>query len=90
MSENPKQNETIEVLKGLGLSVLLHLIQAPFLAFGPILLMLIGASQLIYQVPAFFILRSRGRMGMAKGILIGGSLTLLLNAACFGLFMSMF
>lgn len=90
MNENRKQSETIEVVKGIGLAVLLHVIQGLFFLFNPVFFALIGVSQLLYLIPAFLILRKRGRMGMAKGILIGAAVTFLLNAACFGLLASMF
>jgi len=90
MNENAKPNETIEVLKGIGLTALLHLIQLLPFYFIPVFAVLIGLSQLVYVVPAFLVLRNQGRMGMAKGVLIGAAVTFLLNAACFGLLLSMF
>src|SRR5262249_26223162 len=47
-----------------------------------------GVSQLIYMVPAILIARRRGRMGLAKGLIIAASLAFLLNASCFVLFWS--
>ena len=48
-------------------------------AFWPPLV--IGVSQLIYMVPAILIARGTGRLGLAKGLAIGASITFLLNAA---------
>ena len=52
-------------------------------AFVPVLL--IGVSQWLYIVPAILIARRTGRPGLAKGFVIGASITFLLNAACWGL-----
>jgi len=91
MNESPKPNETIEVVKGIGVSILLHVLQYLMtIIFSPVLFAFIGVSQLIYQLPAFYYLRSIGRTGMAKGILIGAALTFLLNAACFGILVATF
>ncbi len=45
----------------------------------------IGLSQLVYMMPAILIFRRRGNTETAKGLVIGASLTFLLNAACNGL-----
>ena len=72
---------------GFGLCLLLHLLQVPMLrVLQGMAFWWIGASQLIYIVPAILIAKSRGRPGIVKGLIIGPSLPLLLNAACFGLF----
>ena len=70
---------------GVGLTVLLHLIQLPIamVTFG-VALMLIGVSQLLYIIPAIIIAKRRGRPGIARGLMIGASVTFLLNTACFG------
>ncbi len=44
-----------------------------------------GATQLIYMLPAILIYRHRGRPDVAKGIAIVTAVTFLLNASCFGL-----
>lgn len=92
MSEQlgPRGNETQEVLKGVGLLLLLHLIQVPLFFLNPVSFALIGLSQLIYLIPALIIIRQRGRTAMFKGLIIGGAITFLLNAACFGLLMASF
>lgn len=48
----------------------------------------IGITQLIYMVPAILYARRKGRPGIARGIIIVAALTALLNATCFGIFMS--
>ncbi len=53
-----------------------------------LILVFIGIVQLLYVLPAVFILRRKDRTGMMQGVLIGAGLTFLLNAACFGLLMS--
>ena len=60
-------------------------------AFGGIgvwFVLAFGVTQLIYMVPAILIARRRGRIGMAKGLIIAASLAFLLNASCFVLFWS--
>ncbi len=44
----------------------------------------IGAAQLIYQVPAIALFSRRSRRGIVRGIVLAASLTMLLNAACWG------
>ena len=74
---------------GFGLTFLLHLLQVPMARLGRstsfIPLLIIGLSQLLYIVPAILIAQRKGRPGIVSGLIIGASLTFLLNAACFGL-----
>ena len=73
---------------GLGLCLLLHLLQVPMMRLSrSMALWWIGVSQLVYIVPAILIAKRRGRPGIVKGLIVGASLTFLLNAACFGFFM---
>ncbi len=86
------------VALGLGLTVMFHVIvQVPtfFLLMAiasserglelPILAaMYIGLSQLVYMIPAVLFSRHRGETETAKGLVIGASVTFLLNAACSG------
>ena len=76
-----------EVWKGIGLTVLLHLIQLLFfrITFAPA--WFIGITQLVYIVPAILFFRKRGRTGIVKGLIIGAAITFLLNVACFGYLM---
>jgi len=73
--------------RGLGLLLLLHLIQIPFavVTFG-ISLIAIGLSQLVYVIPAIIISRRKGRPGIVKGLIIGAAITLLLNGTCTAFF----
>lgn len=48
-------------------------------------LLFIGGVQLLYMIPAWIITRRRGLYGAALGLVIGGSITFLLNSACFGM-----
>ncbi|MBI1762307.1 MAG: hypothetical protein HYR56_12815 [Acidobacteria bacterium] len=76
-----------DILLGLGLTLLLHLIQLP-LAFlsGGVSFVLIGFSQGLYIVPAIVVAGVKQRPGMMIGLMIGAALTFLLNAAtCMGL-----
>ncbi len=50
----------------------------------------IGLTQLIYVVPAWFVLRSKGRRLVGQGVIIGAAITALINAACFGFVMYTF
>src|SRR5438552_5115696 len=65
---------------GLGLLLLLHLIQIPLamVTLG-ISLIVLGLSQLVYVIPAIIIYRRKGRPGIVKGLIIGAAITLLLN-----------
>jgi hypothetical protein len=69
-----------DVWKGIGLTVLLHLLQFLF----PMAVLFIGISQLVYMIPAMILFRKKS--GILQGLLIGAAITFLLNAACFGYF----
>lgn len=54
-------------------------------AFVPVVLFgAIGISQAIYVGPAAWYAHRRGRVDVARGILLGAGMTVLLNAACWG------
>ena len=75
-----------DVWIGLGLTLLLHLIQIPLaIVTVAISLIVLGVSQLLYIIPAIIIYRKKGRPGVVKGLIIGAAITFLLNAACTGL-----
>ena len=77
-------NEAADVREGLGLTILFHLIgQVVLLVVGGFIW--IGLSQLLYIVPAIIYFKRKGRPGVVKGLMIGASVTFLLNASCFGL-----
>ncbi|GIP23890.1 hypothetical protein [Paenibacillus sp. J22TS3] len=82
----PERNHSAEVFKGLAILFLLHFLHAAF----PAAIFVIGISQLIYLIPAAIIAFNRKRIGIGQGILIGGAITFLLNAACFGIIMGKF
>jgi hypothetical protein len=84
MEERSQQRE---IWRGIGLALLLHLIQIPF-AFVTsfISLIFIGVSQLVYLIPAILHYRSLGRRGVVKGLIIAAAITFLLNATCTAIF----
>ena len=93
-SEQPKSFDSI--LHGVGLAVLLHLVCLPVLAFVVSLLpgsegmgtqigagiVLIGIVQLVYMVPAWIVLWTKGRRRAAKGLAIVAALAVLVNGGC--------
>lgn len=84
---------------GVGLTLLFHFVVQVCLLFilGAIVtgerglevaflpLIYIGLSQLVYMIPVILIARHKGETETAKGLIIGASITFLLNAACNGL-----
>ncbi|MBE1442989.1 hypothetical protein [Paenibacillus sp. OAS669] len=78
-TQPPPQNHTLQVLKGIGLLLLLHLL----LFLVPVAIFFISVAQLVYLIPALILLRKN--KGIFQGLLIGAGITFLLNAACFGL-----
>jgi hypothetical protein len=76
-----------DVWRGIGLALLLHLIQVPLALLTTFIsLIFVGLSQLVYIIPAIVVYRREGRSGMVKGLIIVAAITFLLNAACTGLF----
>lgn len=75
-----------DVALGIGLAFILHALQLP-LAFVTLMMALvfIGVSQLLYLIPAILIAKRKQRPGIVKGLIIGASVTFLLNAACFAI-----
>jgi ABC-type glycerol-3-phosphate transport system permease component len=84
------------IRRGLGLTLALHLlcqvitalivsalsIEGNYLWVLPLVFM--GLSQLVYMIPAILIFRRRGATETAKGLIVGASITFLLNATCNG------
>jgi hypothetical protein len=68
---------------GFFLGIGLHLLQFIFLPSA----IVIGITQLVYIIPAILIFRRR--KGIVQGLLIAAALTFLLNAACFGIVLSL-
>ena len=96
MPLNPTPTSSDTVGRGVLLTLLLHLLQIPmalpwFLLPGSNQLMgfiipsFIGVSQLVYMIPALILQQRKGRTEVVKGLLIGASITFLLNASCYGL-----
>src|SRR5215469_15303930 len=93
----PARASSGEVLKGFALGVGLIIVGTCLLAgigiflargfqvfgLGIWLIFGFGVTQLIYMLPAIFIARRRGHMGLAKGLIIAASVAFLLNASCF-------
>ena len=81
-NQPPKPDFRRDIWRGLGLTLALHLLQAPFAVNtqgGSLLL--IGFSQALYLFPAFLVAMIKQRYGVAIGVVIGAALTLLLSFA---------
>ena len=89
-----RDGETREIVLGIGLTFGLHIAVIVLLSIGglmgglggmvmaALLFATIGVSQLLYVVPAMIIARRRGRPGVAKGVIVGAAITLILSGAC--------
>jgi len=87
LEADPAQAPQTTVWQGIRLTLLLHLFQIPMgLLTVLIAPLLIGVSQLAYMLPAIIIARKRHEIEKAQGLIIGASVTFLLNAACWGAF----
>src|SRR5215475_6214268 len=72
-----------EIWRGIGLALLLHLIQIPLAALTMFIsLVFMGISQLVYIIPAIIFYYRGGRRGAVKGLIIAAAVTFLLNATC--------
>jgi len=58
-------------------------VQNSEIALLPVLF--IGAFQWLYLVPLILVIRKKALTSMVQGLLIGGGVVFLLNAACYGL-----
>jgi hypothetical protein len=72
---------------GAGLNILLMVAVAAMV--NPIVLIGAGLVQLVWIVPMYLSFRRQGATETAKGILLAAGIVFLLNAACFGLVMTM-
>jgi hypothetical protein len=82
---------------GVGLTLLLHVLQIPIAILVNLLssdpyaffvpLIFFSITQLVYIIPAALIAMYAGKPHIVKGLLIGAGISILLNAACAGLFM---
>ena len=68
------------VRAGIGLVLLLHLLQILFVWEDPAMLVFAGLTQFAYVLPAAIVLAVRGRFRSAAGALLGAGITLLSNA----------
>ena len=81
------RSEQNDLWRGIGLALLLHLIQVPLALLTTFIsLIFVGLSQLVYIIPAIVVYRRDGRSDVVKGLIIVAAITFLLNAACTGLF----
>ena len=79
--EGPSQQS--EIWRGIGLTLLLHLIQIPLAILTTFIsLIFLGVSQLVYIIPAIIYFYREGRRGVIKGLIIAAAITFLLNATC--------
>ncbi len=84
--QNEPQAPNRDVWVGLGLTLLLHLVQVPlaFLTMA-ISLIFLSISQLFYIIRPSSVYQHKGRPGVVKGLIIGAAITFLLNVTCAGL-----
>ena len=76
--------------RGVVLTLLLHLLQIPIglvlilvpSVFPYIAFFFIGLSQCVYMIPAILYFSKTGETETVKGLIIGASITFLLNATC--------
>jgi hypothetical protein len=82
----PRKEGSRSVVLGVGLAVVLQVLQIVAIAVSPAAWFFVGATQIAYILPAVLIALVKGRLKLALGLLIGASLVFLLNAAtCAGL-----
>jgi hypothetical protein len=81
VTEDPRRQNSGNVWIGVGLAFLL----VPLTLVIPPGIILIGVTEWIYLLPLVFWFKKKGRTGIVQGLLIGGGVLALLNAACFGI-----
>jgi hypothetical protein len=94
MRESP-DDQSNDVFAGIGLTFGLHLAVLVLLSLGAmlsgspeglviagLLFATLGVSQLVYIWPAVLVARRRGHPAVAKGLIIGAAITLILSGAC--------
>jgi hypothetical protein len=82
-SQSPDKVSAHEWIHGIGLLLLLHILQIPFALMTYFLsLMFIGLTQLIYVIPAILIYGRKGYLNVVKVLIIGAAITFLLNGTC--------
>jgi hypothetical protein len=81
----PKHDFRDDIWRGIGLVLLLHLVQVPFALYSQgVTLLFMWLSQLVYVMPAMIVVLIKQRYGMAVGVLIAAALTVLLSVAICG------
>lgn len=96
----PERADGVQVLLGFllcgGLHVAAFAITATFGSLfpgseiAPMLFATLGLSQLVYVLPAWFLLRRRGKRSLERGLILGAVLTLLGTIGCWGFVMTSF
>ncbi|MBD1910449.1 MULTISPECIES: hypothetical protein [unclassified Leptolyngbya] len=99
MTEDRPSNEFVEILKGIGLLILHHILAVSVIGIvGLVIGILFGENgvfqiwamgavgffllQLAYVIPLALRLKRQGKTGMMKGVIIGATITALLNGTC--------
>ena len=87
-----ERKQSTDIWIGIGLTALLHVLAAIilFATNNQGALLVIGGTQLIYILPVSIICAIKKRSAIAAGLWIGAGITLLLNAACFGIGVGIF
>lgn len=95
MRENvPDNSIKVGIWLGIGLAALAHILVAlllfAFTDYGKLPFLFIGLFQLIYLVPLSLLVLLNKRFGksMSAGVWMAAGIAFLLNAACFGLFIT--
>ena len=79
------------IVLGLVLTIVLHIVGGMLILAsindpggykGLGVIMFLGVVQLVYMIPAILIARMGGHRALAKGLIIGAAVTLLLNGTC--------
>jgi len=96
----PERPDSMQILLGFLLCGGLHLaafaiaaawgMVSPGSELHPMLFATVGVSQLVYVLPVWVWLRRRGKRGVARGLVLGAVLTLLVTIGCWGLVMNSF
>ena len=96
--DDPRRGDSI--LIGVGLAALLHIVCIPTLAvvvslvpgaddLGTLIgigILFIGFVQLVYMIPAWIVLWTKGRRRTAKGLAIVAALAFLVTGGCIAMF----
>lgn len=86
--EPKKSNPKDSYAKGIGLGFAAHLFLLVFFLMpddGIFAILFFGAFQVVYQLPIWLVLRSKGLHRMGSGLWLAAGISFLLNAGVFGL-----